>query len=126
MLCTPSSKEAQRGRESASSMPSDLFEEGARLVDEAVVLADAHPGRVHRQAAGDVGVLGSDDHPPEAALGRRALVEHQLELGGRSCSHFAAPSVAEDLQREPVRVARGHPGHLHDADAPRELRAEAA
>ena len=44
----------------------DLVEEGAGLVDEAVVVAGADPGGVHGQAAGDVGVLDADDDAPES------------------------------------------------------------
>ena len=110
MLWTPSSKEAQRGSESASSRPGHLLQEGAGLVGEAVVLAEAHARRVHRQAAGDVRVVRADDHAAEAAAPGRALVQHQVELRRSLLRPLRGTLVAEDLDGQAVRDGRRRPG----------------
>ena len=70
MLWTPSENEAQRGSEADLVESGDLLQEGAGLVDETVVLAETDTGGVHRQTAGDVRVVRSDDHPA-VAVGAR-------------------------------------------------------
>ena len=93
--------------------PGHLLQEGAGLVDEALVLAQPDAGGVHRQPAADVGVVGAEDDPPVAPLGRRPLGEHQLELGGPLLLPRRGTPVTEDLEGQPVRVAGGDPGDLH-------------
>ncbi len=95
----------------------DLLQEGARLEDEAVVLAKADARCVHRQPAGEVRVVRPDDHPPVTARAGGALVQHELELRGTLLLPLRGAFVAEDLERETVRVAGGDAGDLHDADA---------
>src|SRR6185436_8075569 len=58
----------------------DLVEERTRLVDEAVVVAGADAGRVHRQPTGDVGVLDAHNHSSEAGGVVRYVAGGDLEL----------------------------------------------
>ena len=96
----------------------DLLQEGAGLVDETVVLTETDAGGVHRQTAGDVRVVGSDDHAPVAVgAGGTALVQHQLELGRTLLRPGGRALVPEHLQLESVRMTGGDPGHLDDAGA---------
>ena len=73
MLCTPSSKVAQRGSDDCLVDAGDLFEERPGLVGEGVVLAEADAGGVHGEAAGQVGVFGAEDDLAVAVLGMIAL-----------------------------------------------------
>jgi hypothetical protein len=69
----------------------DLVEEGAGLVDEAVVVAGPDPGGVHGQAAGDVGVPDTDDDPSEAVRFARQPAADDRELAARLTSKARAP-----------------------------------
>ena len=99
-LCRPSANEALRG---SSSQPGDLVEEGAGLVDEAVVVPGADAGRVHGQAAGDVGVVDADDDPAEA-VGRRARRSRPRTPRAAHVERHRA-ALAEHLELQGVRVA---------------------
>ena len=90
MLRTPSSKVAQRGSDFLAEA-GDLLEERAGLVAEGVVLAESDAGRVHGQAAGDVGVSGAEDDLAVAVLVGRAVVEEQFDLGRAALVEPAAP-----------------------------------
>ena len=118
MLWTPSENEAQRGRESASRDAGDLLQERAGLVGETVILTGTDAGGIHRQTAGHVRVVGSDDHAPVAVgAGGTALVQDQLELRRTLLRPGCGALVPEHLQLESVRMAGGDPGHLDDAGA---------
>jgi hypothetical protein len=82
----------------------DLVEEGAGLVDEAVVVAGADARGVHRQAAGDVGVVDADDDAAEAVGAGGDL---ELTRAAHVERHRAA--LAEDLELERVRVTARDP-----------------
>ena len=103
----------------------DLLEEGAGLVHEAVVLADTHARGVHRKSAREVRVIRPDDHPAVAAARCRVVVVDHLEFGGSLLFPACGSAVTEDLQEQAVRMSRGDPRHLDDADALGELGAEA-
>ena len=82
----------------------DLLEERARLVGECVVLPEADTRGVHREPAGDVGVLRSEDHLPVPVLGRGDIVQEELDLGGATLVVPGATVLAEDLEDEAVGV----------------------
>ena len=95
MLCTPSSNEALRGSESASSMPATLLEKARALEDEAIVLPDTDAWCVHRQPSGEVWVVWTDDHPAVAPRGAGgALVQHEMELCGTLLLPLRSAAVA--------------------------------
>ena len=118
----------RRTRSAAASPPrdaGDLLQEGAGLVDETFVLTEADTGCVHRQTAGDIRVVRTDDHAAETAV----PVGPSFSISWNSRRTLLLPLrgalVAEHLQREPVGVAGGDSGDLDDADAVVEAGAEA-
>ena len=125
MLCTPSSNEALRGSESASSMPATSSRKARAWKTKPVVMPNAHARRIHRQAAGEVRVVRTDDHATITARSGRALVQHELELRGTLLLPLCGAVVAEDLERQAIRMAGGDTGDLHHTDGVLELGAEA-
>jgi hypothetical protein len=96
----------------------DLVEEGAGLVDEAVVVAGPDSGGVHGQAAGDVGVLDADDDPSEAVRLARQPAADDRELTGTADVEGEGTLLAEDLELQGVRVAVGNAGDAEVAGRP--------
>ena len=69
----------------------DLLEEGPRLIGESVVLTEADARGIHRQAAGQVRVIGTEDDLPVTVLRGRRLVQEQLDLSRPALVELAAP-----------------------------------
>ena len=98
-----------------------LLQEGARLEDEAIVLANARARRVHRQPAGEIRVVWTDDHLAVATRAGWTFVQHEQEFTGTFLLPLRGAVVAEDLECQAVRVAGGDAGDLHHADAALQL-----
>src|SRR5215217_691765 len=103
----------------------DLLEERACLENEAIVLANAYTRCIHRQAASEVRVVWTDDHPAIAARISRTFVQHELEFTGAFLLPLRGALVTEDFKCEAVRVAGGDARDLRHADAVLQLGAEA-
>ena len=102
-----------------SENPCDLFEEGAGLVDERVVLAESDAGGVHGHAAGQVGMLRAEDDLPVAG-GAGVAVQVEPDLTVAVLVEPGGAVLAEHLEVQPVGVAGGDPGDLQRARAIRE------
>ena len=89
----------------------DLVEEGAGLVDETVVVAGADTGGVHRQTAGDVGMVDADDDP--AVAGR--VGGSDLELPARLTSKARAPRSQNTSNLSVFGWPVGDPGDVEIA-----------
>src|SRR3954449_10136296 len=76
----------------------DLLEEGACLEDEAIILANAYTRRIHRQTAGEIRVVWTNDHPAVAARTGRTFVQHELEFTGAFLLPLRGALVTENLK----------------------------
>ena len=94
----------------------DLIEEGAGLIGEEVGDTVADAAGIHRQAAPDVGVVGSDEHPPRAGERAPDLVGGDLEFAGAVQIPRRRSVRAEQLEAQSVGQVVGDPRRGERAD----------
>ena len=111
------------GERGLCRQPGHLLEERPGLVGEGIVLTEADAGRVHRQPAGHIGVLGTEDDLAVAVPGG-VVAQEQADLGRPALVERRRAVLAEHLEHQAVRVAGSDPGHLEGAAAVGELDGE--